>query len=120
MRQEEVKGLDPGFGCTWRKKLSGAVDEIVLMATRGPQGGCVLLHTALANVAVGIEAAFQGDDLDLESLFGKQGDGLFGGIGSGGVRIEVHDDPRGVAAQQANLGFGEGRSAGSENVGETG
>ena len=62
------------------KSSPGALDEVVGLAARAAQRRRVGLHAPLADVAVGIEAAVEGDDLDGEALLGEQGDGLLGGI----------------------------------------
>src|ERR1700677_4888231 len=90
------------------------------MAACSAQGRHVLLRPALANVPVGVEAAFQGDDFHLEALFGEKIEGFLGGVRSGGGGVEVDDDSGGVAAEQADLGLGEGGSAGGEDVGDSG
>ena len=74
----------------------------------------------LADEAVGVEAAFERDDLDLEALFGEQGDGFLGGGGAGGVGVEVDDDALGEAAEEADLRLGEGGAGGGEDVVDAG
>ena len=96
--EQEVEGLDFGFGSPRREEMAGAVDQVVLMTPGSAEGGGVGVGAALANIAVGIEAAFEGEDVDLEALFGEKRDGFFGGVGAGGVGIEVDDDAGGVAA----------------------
>ena len=98
------------------KHLPCALDQEVGLAARLADRGCVGLDAALADEAVGVEAAVEGDDLDGEALFGEQGDGLFGGVGASRVGIEVDDDVGGVAAQHGHLLLGEGGSAGGDHV----
>ena len=74
------------------EELAGAVDEVVGVALGAAEGGHVGLDALLADEAVGVEAAFEGDDFDVEVFFGEQGDGFFCGVGSGGVGVEVDDD----------------------------
>ncbi len=81
VRQKVVHGLDLLLGAGAGKHLPGALDEVVGLAARAANGRGVGLDAALADEAVGVEAAFEGDDLDGEALFGEQGDGLFGGVG---------------------------------------
>ena len=97
--QEEVEGLGFGFGIARGKELAGALDEVILILGRGAESFSVGAGAALADVAVGIEAAFEGEHADFEAFFGEQGDGFFGGVGAGGVGIEVDDDAGGVAAR---------------------
>ena len=92
VRQQEVHGLDLLLGAGAGEHLPGALDEVVGLAARAAHGRGVGLDAALADEAVGVEAAVEGDDLDGEALFGEQGDGFFGGVGAGGVGIEVDDD----------------------------
>ena len=66
--QEEVHGLHLGVGGAGGEELAGAVDEVVGVALGAAKGGHVGLDAALADEAVGVEAAFEGDDLDLEVL----------------------------------------------------
>ena len=63
VRQEEVEGLDLGVGGAAGEVLAGAVDEVVGVALGGAEGGHVGLDAVLADEAVGVEAAFEGDDL---------------------------------------------------------
>ena len=98
------------------EELAGAVDEVVGVALGAAQGAPVGLDALLADEAVGIEAAFEGDDLHVEVLFGEQGDGFFGGGGAGGVGIEVDDDALGEAAEQADLRLGERGAGGGDDV----
>ena len=102
------------------EELAGAVDEVVGVALGGAEGGHVGLDAVLADEAVGVEAAFEGDDFDVEVLFGEQGDGFFGGVGAGGVGVEVDDDALGEAAEQADLHLGEGGAGGGEDVVDAG
>jgi hypothetical protein len=98
------------------KLLAGAVDQVVGLAAGTADGGGVGFYAALADEAVGVEAAVEGDDFDGESLFGEEGDGLFGGVGSGGVGVEVDYYVGGVAAEEADLLLGESGSAGGDYV----
>ena len=116
VRQQEVHGLHLLLRAGAGKQLPRALDQVVGLAARAAHGRRVGLDAALADEAVGVEAAVEGDDLDGEALLGEQGDGLFRGIGAGGVGIEVDDDLRGVAPQNRHLLLGEGRSAGGDHV----
>ena len=118
--QEEVHGLELGLRGAGGEELAGAVDEVVGVALGAAEGGHVGLHAALADEAVGVEAALEGDDLDLEALFGEQGDGLFGGVGAGEVGVEVDDDAVGEAGEEADLVLGEGGAGGGEDVADAG
>ena len=82
VRQQEVHGLDLLLGAGAGKRWPGALDEVVGLAARAAQGRRVGLDAALADEAVGVEAAVEGDDLDGEAFFGEQGDGFFGGVAS--------------------------------------
>jgi len=103
-----------------RKEAAGALDQVVLILGRGAEGFSVSAGTAFANVTIGIEAAFEGEDADFEAFLGEEGDGFFGGVGSGRIGIEVDDDAGGVAAQQARLRFSECGAAGGDDVGDAG
>ena len=98
------------------EQLAGAVDEVVGVALGVAQRGHVGLDAVLADEAVGVEAAFEGDDLDVEVFFGEQGDGFFCGGDAGGVGVEVDDDAFGEAAEQADLRLGEGGAGGGDDV----
>ncbi len=98
------------------EKLTGALDEVILLAAGGAKSGDVGRSAALADVAVGVETIFESDDLDLESFFGEHDDGFFRGIGAGGVGIEVDDDLAGEALEQVDLVLGEGGAAGGKHV----
>ncbi len=108
--------LDLGFGGARGEELAGAVDEVVGVAFGFAQRRAVSLDAVLADEAVGIEAAFERDDLDVEVLFGEQGDGFFGCGCAGGVGIEVDDDALGEAAEEADLSFSEGGAGGGDYV----
>ena len=57
---------------------------------RAPLTACdVGVHASLADVAVGVQPAVEGHDLDVESFFGEESNGLLSGIVAGSVRIEV-------------------------------
>ena len=118
--EEEVESLDLGVGGAAGELFAGAVDEVVGVAFGVAKGGHVRLDALLADEAVGIEAAFEGDDLYFEVLFGEEGNGFFGGGGAGGVGIEVDDDALGEAAEEANLHLGEGGAGGREDVFDSG
>ncbi len=120
MRQQVVEGLDLGFGRARREERAGALDEVVLVAACSAEGFHISLDAALADVAVGIEADFKGDDFDFKSFLGEEADGFFGGVGSGGVGVEVDDDALAVATEEAGLHLGEGGAAGGEDVGDAG
>ena len=96
--------------------LAGALDEEVGLAARIADGGGVDFDAALADEAVGIEAAIEGDDLDVEAFFGEQSNGFFGGVAACGVGIEVDDDIGGVAAEHGHLLLSESGSAGGNHV----
>ena len=115
-RQQEVHGLQLLLRAGAGKRLPGALDQVIGLPARAAQRRRVGLHAALADVAVGVETAVEGDDLDVEALFGEQGNGLFGGIGAGGVGIEVDHHLRGVALENRHLLLGKGRSAGGDHV----
>ena len=116
MGQKVVHGLDLLICTGAGEHLAGALDEELGLAARFADGGFVGIDSALADEAVGVEAAVEGDDLDCEALFREQGDGFFGGVGAGGVGVEVDDDVGGVAAQHGDLLLGEGGSAGGDDV----
>ncbi len=61
--EEEVEGLDLGVGGAAGEAVAGAVDEVVGVALGVAEGGHVGLDALLADEAVGVEAAFEGDDL---------------------------------------------------------
>ena len=114
--QEEVHGLDLLLGAGTGEELAGALDEVVGLAAGAFDGLHVGLKAAFANEAVRIEAVVECDDLDGEALFREQGDGLFRGVGTGGIGIEVDDDVGGVALENVDLLLGEGGSAGGDDV----
>ncbi len=61
--EEEVEGFDLGVGGAAGEELTGTVDEVVGVAFGGAQSGHVRLDALFADEAVGVEAAFEGDDL---------------------------------------------------------
>ena len=87
---------------------------------RGAEGFSVGAGTAFADVAVGVEAALEGEDAHFKTFLRQKGDGFFGGVSAGRVGIEVNDDAGGVAAQQARLRFSESGAAGGDDVGDAG
>ena len=99
MRQQVVHGLHLLLPAGAGEKLPGALNQVVGLAARTAQRFGVGLHAPFADVAVGVQPIVQSHDLDREPLLGEQGDGLFSGVGPGGVWIEVDHDLRGVAAQ---------------------
>ena len=102
VRQKVVHRLYLLLGAGTRKHLPRAFNQVVGLAARAANSRRVCLNAALANVPVRIEAAFEGNDLDGKALFGQQRDRLLGGVGSGGVRIEVDHDVGGVAAEHGS------------------
>jgi len=118
--EEEVHGLDFGFGGAGGEDLAGAIDEVVGVAFGAAEGGHVGVHAAFADEAVRVKAVLEGDDLDLEALFGEQGDGFFGGGGAGLIGVEVDDDAVGEAGEEADLVFGEGGAGGGKDVADAG
>ena len=93
--QEEVQRLDLGVGGAAGEVFAGVVDEVVGVSLGIAQRGHVGLDALLADEAVGVEAALEGDDLYFEVLFGEQRDGFFCGGDAGGVGVEVDDDALG-------------------------
>ena len=91
--RRKLRALTLASGVRCGELLAGAVDEVVGVAPGGAEGvGVGLAHAVLADEAVGVEAAFEGDDFDVEVLFGEQGDGFLGRQhGAGGVGVEVDD-----------------------------
>ena len=116
VRQQVVHGLYLLLGAGAGEEQPGALDEVIGLAARAAEGRRVGLHAPLADVAVRVEAAVEGDDLDVEALLGEQGDGFLRGIRAGGVGIEVDDDLRGVALENRHLLLGEGRAGGGDHV----
>ena len=98
------------------KQLAGALDQVVGVASRVAQRRPVGRDALLADEAVGIEAAFERDDLDVEVLFGQQRDGFFGRGGARRVGVEVDDDALGEAAEQAHLHLRERGAGDGEHV----
>ena len=116
VRQQKVHRLLLLLRAGAGKGCPSALDKVIGLAPRAADCRRVGLHTALADVAVGVEAAVEGDDFDVEALLGEQGDGFFRGVGAGGVGIEVDDDLRGVALENGHLLLGESRAAGGDHV----
>ena len=96
VRQQEVHGLHLLLRARAGKHLPRPLDQVVGLAARAANRLRIGLDATLANIAVGVEAAVEGHDLDRETLLGQQRDRLLGGIGSGGVGIEVDHHVRGV------------------------
>ena len=96
--------------------LPGALNQVIGLPSRAEHCLGVGFDPALANEPVGVEAALERDELEVEALFGQQGDGLFGCVGSGGVGVEVDHDVGGVALQNRHLLLGKGSSAGGNHV----
>jgi len=120
VREEEVKGFDLRVGSTAGEEVTSAINEVVGVALGGAQGGHIGLDALVADEAVGVEAAFEGDDFDFEVFFGEEGDGFFCGIGTGSVGVEVDDDALGESAEKADLCLGECCARGGEDVLYTG
>ena len=80
------------------------------MAFGGAERGHVGLDSLLADEAIGIETAFEGDDLDLEAFLGQQRDAALGCGCAGCIGVEVDDRALGEAAEETNLHLGEGGS----------
>ena len=118
--QKEVECLGLAVGSAPREEGAGALDEVVGVAARGAKRGHVGLDALFADKSVGVEAAFERDDLDLEAFFGEQRDGLFGGGGSGLVGVEVDDNTFSEATKQADLHLGKGGAGGGEDVFDAG
>jgi hypothetical protein len=114
--EEEVEGFDFGVSGAAGELFAGVVDEEVGVAFGVAERGHVGLDALLAEEAVGVEAAFEGDDLDFEVLFGEERDGFFCGGDAGGVGVEVDDDALGEAAEEADLHLGEGGAGGGDDV----
>ena len=114
--EEEVEGLDLGVGGAAGELFAGVVDEVVGVALGVAEGGHVGLDALLADEAVGIEAALEGDDFDFEVFFGEERDGFLCGGDACGVGVEVDDDALGEAAEEADLHLGEGGAGGGDDV----
>jgi hypothetical protein len=99
--QEEVELVGFGFRVAAGKEAAGALDEVVPKLGRGAEGFSVGAGATLADVAIGIEAAFEGEDAHFKTFLRQKRDGFFGGVGAGRIGIEVDDDAGGVAAEQA-------------------
>jgi len=87
--------------------MAGAIDEVVGVALRCAEGRHVGLDALLANEAVWVKAAFEGDDFDFEVFFGEEGDGFLCCVGACSVGVEVDDDALGKATEKAHLHLGE-------------
>jgi len=61
-------------GNIWRRALDEAVGN---WRRESRMAAVVDFDAALADEAVGIEAAIEGDDLDVEAFFGEQSNGFF-------------------------------------------
>src|SRR6185437_11960438 len=71
VRQQEVQRLHLGLGGVAGEELARALDEVVGVALGVAQCRAVGLDAVLAYEAVGVEAAFEGDNLDVEVLFSE-------------------------------------------------
>ena len=116
VRQQEVHRLHLLLGAGAGEGQPRPLDQVVGLPPRAAQRRRVSLHAPLANIAVRVEAAVQGDNLDVEALLGEQGDGFLGGIQAGGVGIEVDHHLRGVPLENRHLLLGECGSTGRDHI----
>src|SRR5206468_620203 len=86
-----VHGLDLAFGGADRELGAGALDQVIEVTLGGAKGRRVGLLAFATNEEVGIETGFEGEYLDVEFFFHEQAESALGGLGTGGVRVEVND-----------------------------
>ncbi len=116
VREEEVEGFDLGVCSAAGELVAGVVDEVVGVTFCVAERGHVGLDALFADETVGVETAFEGDDLYFEVLFGEEGDGFLCCGDACGVGVEVDDDALGKAAEESDLHLGEGGAGGGDNV----
>ncbi len=95
-------------------------DQIVEIFLRILERGAIGFFALAANVEIGIEALFEGQNFYGEFFFDQQAEGAFGGLRSGRIGIEIHNRILAEAPEQLGLQFGEGGAGTGDHVLESG
>ncbi len=120
VRQEIIQRLHFALGRACREKRARAFYEVVEIFLRMAKGVCVSLHALATDVEVGIEAALQRENFDLEIFADQQCQRTLGSRRARCIRIEVNNNVLAEAAQQLGLNLGECRAGAGDHVVESG
>ncbi len=116
MRQQIIQRLHFALSTANGELVLGALDQVIEITLRVFERLAVSIFTFAADEEIRVEAGFQSQHFDLEFFFDQKTQGALGGLGTGGVGIEIHDNVLAEAAQQPGLEFGEGGSGTGDHV----
>ena len=99
---------------------TGALDQIIEIFLRMPQGLAVSVFALAANVEIGIEALLEREHFDLKFFLDQQAQSALRGFGSRRIGIEIDHDILAEASEQLGLDLGKGRAGAGDDVVKSG